>query len=336
MNIVMIIPTGLGSEIGGHAGDAQPVARLMGKCCDNLILNPNSVNASDINELPENSLYVEGSQLDNFLWGNFLLEKVNSNKILVVVNKKDYQSVSAVSAARCSLGVDAEILKLNTPLELISQMKEYHGATIASGEVRGWEELVDQVNAYKFDALAIVTPITISEEVLIKYFRKGGVNPVGAVEAIASKLIADKIKKPVAHAPVDYSIKGFTEIVDPRMAVEIITDNFSHCVLKGLHKAPRITTVPSSRTLSNKDVDVMISPYGCWGAPHNACMENDIPIIVVKENTTVLNDKYPEWDKIIFVENYLEAAGMIMCIRSGVYYPTIRRPLPPTRVIVNN
>ena len=98
----MIIPTGIGCEIGGHAGDAAPAARLIGACCDNLILHPNVVNASDINEMPENSWYVEGSQLDRFLEGDIALEKTYMNKILVVVNKADYQSVNAVSAAPCS------------------------------------------------------------------------------------------------------------------------------------------------------------------------------------------------------------------------------------------
>src|SRR5882672_5255275 len=60
-NAVLLIPTGIGSEIGGHAGDAGPVGKLIASCCDNLILHPNVVNASDINEMPENSLYVEGS-----------------------------------------------------------------------------------------------------------------------------------------------------------------------------------------------------------------------------------------------------------------------------------
>ncbi len=55
MNVVLIIPTGIGCEIGGHAGDANPVAKLIGACCDNLILHPNVVNASDVNEMPENS-----------------------------------------------------------------------------------------------------------------------------------------------------------------------------------------------------------------------------------------------------------------------------------------
>jgi len=56
-------------------------------------------------------------------------------------------------------------------------------------------------------------------------------------------------------------------------------------------------------------------------------------VTVVKENTTVLNDTYPEWEKIIFVENYLEAAGYIMAMKAGVYPPTVRRPITPTIVI---
>ncbi|GAG26483.1 unnamed protein product, partial [marine sediment metagenome] len=53
-NVVMIVPTGIGAEIGGHAGDAAPAARLLAGACDTLITHPNVVNASDINELPEN------------------------------------------------------------------------------------------------------------------------------------------------------------------------------------------------------------------------------------------------------------------------------------------
>ena len=332
MNVVMIIPTGIGCEIGGHAGDAAPSARLIGSCCDKIILNPNVVNASDINEMPLNSLYVEGSQLDRFLRGEILLEEVNSNKILVAVNKADYQSINAVSAARMSLGIDVEIIELNTPLELIATMKD----GLATGDVNGWEELVEQVSKYSYDALAIATPITIQEEILTKYFTHGGVNPVGGVEAVASKLIADKINKPVAHGPVDYSMREFREVVDPRKAVEVITENFIHCILKGLHTAPRIADLGyphlSRSVISNKDVDVMVSPIGCWGPPHKACRDQGIPIIIVKENTSVLNDSYPSGDDLIFVENYIEAAGYIMSMKAGVYPPTVRRPVENTLV----
>src|SRR5205823_3673184 len=66
-NVVLLVPTGIGAEIGGHAGDAAPVARLLAEVCDTLITHPNVVNASDINEIPENSLYVEGSVICRLL-----------------------------------------------------------------------------------------------------------------------------------------------------------------------------------------------------------------------------------------------------------------------------
>lgn len=323
MNVVMIVPTGIGCEIGGHCGDAAPAARLLAECCEQLILHPNVVNASDINEMPANSLYVEGSQLDLFLEGKVFLEKVFSNKVLVVVNKADYQSINAVSAARTSLGINAEILELDKPLRLIARMEE----GIATGTVENWKELVDQVKEYDFDALAIATPITVSKETLEHYFEHGGVNPVGGVEAVASKLIAEALGKPVAHGPVDYALEGHKEIVDPRMAVEIITENFIHCVLKGLHKAPRLN---KERGLGVRDVDFMVSPYGCFGRPHKACLAAGIPVIVVRENRSCLD--IPEHKDFIYVENYLEAAGMLMSLKAGVQPSTVRRPIAPTKV----
>ncbi|MEK0326305.1 MAG: DUF3326 domain-containing protein, partial [Nitrosopumilus sp.] len=78
MNVVMIIPTGIGCAIGGHAGDATPAAKLLAQTCEKLFLHPNVVNASDINEMPLNSLYVEGSILDRFLEGMIELQEVRS------------------------------------------------------------------------------------------------------------------------------------------------------------------------------------------------------------------------------------------------------------------
>jgi hypothetical protein len=285
--------------------------------------HPNVVNASDVNEMPPNSLYVEGSQLDRFLQGKVFLRKVRSNKVLVVVNKADYQSINAVSAARLTLGLDAEILELKVPLRLFAKMKD----GIATGDVEGWKELVEQVKHHEFDALGIATPITIDRETLERYFHHGGVNPVGGVEAVASKLIADALDKPVAHGPVDYALKGFTEVVDPRQAVEIITENFVHCLLKGLHKAPRLDY---DRGLSVHDVDAMVSPYGCFGPPHKACLDAGIPVIVVRENKSCLN--VTENPKFIYVDNYIEAAGMLMAMQAGVTPSTVRRPVSPTVV----
>ena len=132
---------------------------------------------------------------------------------------------------------------------------------------------------------------------------------------------------------VQWIISGLNKIVDPRKAVETITENFIHCCLKGLHKAPRIARQRSNKTLGVEDIDVMISPMGCFGPPHKACIEQGIPIIVVKENKTVLNDFEDGDDRFIFVDNYIEAAGMIMCMKAGVHFSTVRRPLEWTKVI---
>lgn len=327
MNAVMIIPTGIGCKIGGHAGDATPAAKLLAACCDKLILHPNVVNASDINEMPANSLYVEGSILNSFLEGTVQLQEIRQNKILLVTNVPvRNETINAVSAARATIGADIEIVELETKLCMEAKMDGYK----ASGRVRGWRELCDQVRRYQFDALAIASSIDCDKNRALTYFRQGGVNPWGAVEALASSLIARLLQKPVAHAPVEYDdpeIKAFNEIVDPRMAAECISQAFLHCVLKGLHRAPRI----SKTGLSVRDVDAMITPIGCVGPPHHACMKAGVSIIVVKENTCVLSD--PILDGFICVENYLEAAGVLMTMRAGIMLASVRRPLNSTKVM---
>jgi hypothetical protein len=326
MNGIVIIPTGIGCEIGGHAGDANPVIKLFSTLCNNLITNPNAVNASDINEMTENTLYVEGSILDRFLRGEIYLQKVYRNKILLVVNPPvNINTINSVSAARVTIGIDIDILELSTPLQLIAKFKNGK----ASGDVIGWDDLIEQVNNYEFDALAIQTLIEVDKEVGEYYLINGGINPWGGVEAKVSKLLADGLDKPLAHSPVDSNLfENFEEIVDPRLAAEVVSVSYLHCILKGLSRAPRINY---KFGLSNKDIDFLVTPYGCVGEPHWACIENNIPVICVKENKTCLNDKIP--NEFIIVENYLEAAGYISCIKAGISSKSIRRPIRETLIL---
>lgn len=326
MNVVMIIPTGIGCEIGGHAGDATPAARLLGACCDKIFIHPNVVNASDINEMPENALYVEGSILDGFLRGEVELKEVKQNKILVVVNSPvDPTTINTVSAARAILGVDAKILELKTPLKMKSCIVD----GIACGDFSGVDTLIEQVSDYEFDALAISTEIEMDKRIALDYFRNGGTNPWGGVEALTSRAIVELLRKPVAHAPFEIykqgAISSFNEVVDARMAAEAAAGDFLYCCLKGLHKAPRI-----GKGLTNKDVDYLVTPMGCVGRPHQACMEAGIPIIAVRENKSVLKDEMPsDW---IYVNTYLEAAGFLMAENIGLSIESVRRPLEPTEV----
>lgn len=325
MNVVFIVPTGIGAEIGGHAGDANPAAKLISKCCDRLITHPNVVNASDINEMTENTLYVEGSILNRFLWGEIFLEEVFYNRILLVVNKPvDNLTINAVNAARVTIGADIEILELDTPLEMTGF---YTKQGLAGGNITGHLELVQQVQGRNFDALAIQTRIQVAKETKLKYLREGGVNPWGGIEAITSKLIADKLDKPVAHSPYVNWASGnddlgdFNEVVDPRMSAEMVSLTYLHCIFKGLHKAPRINY---DGGLSVDQIDFMISPINCVGEPHRACLEAGIQVIAVRENKTILEDTMP--DDFIIVDNYLEAAGLLMAYKSGITPQSVRRP----------
>jgi len=334
MNTVLIIPTGLGAKIGGGCGDANPVAKLIASVSDKLITHPNVVNGADVNEMPNNTLYVEGSQLDDFLEGEIYLKKVKSNRILVAVNSPVRpETINAVSSARATLGADIKMVVLNTPLKMKATFEEKTGR--ATGEVSGHDELINQVLKIDgWDALAVATPIDIDKEVALNYVNNGGVNPWGGVEAIASKLIAEGIDKPVAHSPLETSehdqyLWSLKVIVEPKIAPEMISVCFLHCILKGLHKAPRIDSHRGE--ISNADVDVMITPIGCWGRPHKTCEKYGIPIIVVKENTTVLNEKMG--DSCIYVNTYLEAVGVIQAMKIGVTIESLRNQLGATEII---
>lgn len=319
MNVVLIIPTGIGAEIGGHAGDANPVAKLIGKCCDKLITHPNVVNASDINEMPENTLYVEGSILDRFLRGEIFLKEVFYNKILLVVNSPIInETINSANAARVTIGANIQIVELKTPLIL----NGYYKNGVADGSIDGWLELVEQVQQKDFDALAIQSKVNVSETTALTYLRNGGINPWGRVEAKLSKLVAGKLEKPVAHAPQGDTIENFNEVVDPRLSAEIVSISYLHSVIKGLHKAPRISYESG---FSNTDVDFLITPINCVGEPHLACLKKGIKVIAVKENKTALNDTMPK--DFIIVDNYIEAAGLLMAYRAGIDARSVRRPI---------
>jgi len=345
MNAVMIVPTGIGCEIGGHAGDATPAARLLAKCVDRLIVHPNVVNASDICELTPNMRYVEGSMLDRFLWDDFGLREVMSNRILVAVNKPvKPETVNAVSASRSTLGASIKIIELDTKLMMTGMINE---DGTAGGTYSGVPELIGQIKDYdregdKFDALAISSLIRVPRDVAKQYWHdpKGGVNPWGKIEAVVSRRIAELIQKPVAHAPIqplevkDECNAGEWDFVcDPRKAPEIISECFLHCVLKGLHRAPRIHwNHQPGNPLRVQDIDVMISPM-CWGTPHEACTRHNIPIIFVRENQTVETKKMKMRSGMCIVKNYIEAAGLLMAMQSGVITSSVQRPIPPTEII---
>jgi len=328
VNTVLIIPTGVGAEIGGHAGDGNPVAKLLAAVSDVLITHPNVVNASDINEMTENTWYVEGSMLDRFLEGEIGLWRAPYNKIVVAVNAPvQVKTINAVSAARATIGASVQIVELETPLVMTASMVDGQ----ASGSVEGVDELINQLKDHPFDALAIVSKINVSKEVAFEYLTKGGVNPWGGVEAILSRKASLALGRPVAHAPMGDTLEGYDEVVDPRMAAELVSYCYMHCVIKGLHRAPIVVSTSSRQAMTIDDISCMVSPAGVFGPAHAACMDMGIPIIVVEENTTCRTGGF-KYSRKWSVSTYLEAAGVLASIRAGITLESVRRLLNHTLV----
>ena len=348
-NAAFIVPTGVGAEIGGHAGDATPAAILLASVCDALITHPNVVNASDINELPANGLYVEGSVLARLLMGTVGLRTARANRILAVLDASFSErfaehSVNAVNAARATYGIKcAGVVRLETPLKLAGGYAE---SGRAAGSIKGLAGLMDVLDRMRdaYDAIAIASTVEVPAQWHYDYFTGGGetVNPWGGVEAMLTHAVSSIANVPAAHAPMmesDEIMAVDPGVVDARMAAEIISVTFLQSVLKGLRNAPRIVTDPREMeradVLSAEDVSCLITPDGCVGLPLLAALAQGIPVIAVRENRNLMRNDLARlpWaaGQLRVVENYWEAAGVVAALRAGLDPDSARRPIAAMR-----
>lgn len=280
--------------------------------------------------MPANCLYVDGYALDQFLGGYvaFRRKRYGSNHVLVLCNKPaPIETINAVNAARATIGLDAQIVELETPLVMRGWVED---GGKAQGMTTGVPELLAQIEMYDLDALAISTRIDVDEAEARAYLSRGsGVNPWGRVEAQTCREISEALGVPVAHAPTEGVITEWNEIAPPCVAAEVVSVAYLHCVLKGLHRAPELINygdhVPSD--LTAMDIDFMVSPYACWGPPHEACERAGIEMIFVRNNPPAHGCLNPEHSYKISCANYAEAAGHIMARRAGVSLESLQRPL---------
>ena len=339
-NAVLLIPTGIGAEIGGHCGDGNAVARLLASACDTLVTHPNVVNASDINEMTSNTLYVEGSILTRLLNGQIGLQNVKSNRLLMLMDKHDErlfnnEVINAVSSARVTLGLDCDVHEMKNIIESVSH---YSKSGRAVGEINSLEKIFQVVEKHKndYDAVALSTFIRVPKYFHEKYFKDSDmVNAWGGIEAMLTHSIAEIFNIPCAHSPMMTSKEVMNTdlgIVDPRKAPETSSVTYLHCILKGLHRAPRI--VPFDKGLTLEDISCVIIPDGCIGLPVLACLTNNIPVIAVKENKNNMQNNLENLpfkkDRLFIVNNYLEAAGVMNSLKAGVSPESVRRPIKHT------
>ena len=216
----------------------------------------------------------------------------------------------------------------------------------ASGVVENLDGLLDIIerNRSEVDAVAVTTVIDMDTDEQEAYFGEPAldsdravdgpavsemINPFGGIEALLTHCLSTLFDIPTAHAPMYDSVEIMNSDVghyEPRKAAEAVSVSFLHCVLKGLSRAPAIVTDPvlfSHRgVVTNSDISCLVIPDGCIGLPTLAALAQGIPVIAVKGNKNAMRNDLATlpWrrDQLFQVENYWEAAGVMMALRSGV------------------
>ncbi len=300
--------------------------------------------------MPENALYVEGSIICRLMMGTAGLQPVRLNRVIVLLNAHQdksflYVAVNSVSAARAVFGLRcARTLLMNPPLVMKSA---YSSAGVAEGRADGMVTLLELLDKYRneYDAVAIVSQIDVPPEYHHQYFQSGGkmVNPWGGVEAMLTHAISLLCDVPSAHLPMLETQEIADEepgLVDPRMAAEAISLGFLECILKGLHRAPRIVSEREAMRLPGvitaNDVSYLVIPDGVFGLPTLAALEQGIPVIAVRENANLMRNDLSALPRApgqyIPVANYWEAAGVMCALKAGIAPESVRRPLAATLI----
>ena len=92
--------------------------------------------------------------------------------------------------------------------------------------------------------------------------------------------------------------------------------------------------------LTASDVSCVVIPDGCLGLPTIAALEQNIPVIAVRENRNIMQNDLARlpWapGQFHMVENYWEASGVINALRSGITPESVRRPLRYTNVEIRH
>ena len=336
---ILVIPTGIGCDIGGFAGDGIPVAKLLASASGCLITHPNVMNGGSLSDIDERIFYVEGYSLDKFAKGEIGLKRVNQQKIGIIFDcgiEKDllvrHLQVADACIATLGINIDSYVMteeSMNVVIE--NQLPGISGGYIKNPStlIKAGEKLIKR----GITAIAVVSKFPEEKNINeLDLYREGkGIDPIAGAEAIISHLISKFFKIPCAHAPALEPIQ-IKEDLDPRAAAEEIGYTFLPSVLRGLSKAPDLVDLSNSCeriTLSAQEVEFVVVPSGALGGEAVlACMERDINVIAVK-NKCILNvdNKKINYPNILEVDNYFEAAGILLCAREGINNKSFTRPL---------
>jgi len=341
----LILPTGIGLETGGYAGDGTPAANLLAAACDHLVTHPNAVNAAALNWAAGNVAYVEGALLDAWLAGELALRRVRANRVGLLIDRGVADSGgmpridNAAHAFRMVGGGSLEALLTAEPLDLGLAA----GASGASYGSLGNPDLLlagaRTLVARGAQAVAIVGDFSRLDLDATAYLAGAGPDPVGGLEAILSHLVARELGVACAHAPW---LRPSADPCDPRAAAEELGSTFLLSVLRGLQRAPRpmpagARSDPAAAAWSDPaagpgravflpDPAAVVAPATALGGPGVlAAAARGIPIVAVRNPSALDVGAADLGLRAIPAASYLEAAGILLALREGIDPLTLGR-----------
>ncbi|HYO56005.1 DUF3326 domain-containing protein [Archangium sp.] len=354
--VLSIIPTGVGCELGGYAGDASPITRLLSTCADYVITNPNALNGSEFVGSLERVLYTEGYCIDLLSKGLVDLWVPQSNKVGLVIEKADEWMLDVVfnvmNTMRAIHGIDIDYVITDEPIGSRSE-RNPSGAYVGSiANPKALFLATEKLLKAGATAIGITTNIQgLPGEEYVQHFLGRHPNPMGGVEALISHLVVNKYGVPAAHAPM-INLKGEDQVesgrtvsssmkklrlarsvVDARGAGEMTSVSGLACILAGLAKAPQIQENRGCRftdRINLKNVVAVVAPASALGGiPVLSAAKHGIPVIAVRSNVTILDVTASRLGlkNVIEVENYTEAAGLVLALRNGISLESLYRPL---------
>ena len=342
---LMVVPTGIGCEIGGYAGDALPSARLLAAASGCLITHPNVMNGAALYWSDSRIHYVEGYGLDRFAAGDWALRPVRCQRIGLLLDagieaELAQRQIQVAEACRATLGLDiGPVLRSDQPLG-VSLDRGPSGASWGRLEhpdalLRAGERLRDAGAT----AIAVVArfPEDLGSDALTSYRQGSGVDALAGAEAVISHLLVRHLQMPCAHAPALAPLPLDPQL-DPRAAAEELGYTFLACVLVGLSRAPDLidTTAALTGDLQASQIGAAVVPEGALGGEAVlACVERGIPVISVANPSllSVTPKVLGLSSGVLQASSYAEAAGLLVALREGISPAALGRPLPALQKI---
>lgn len=282
--IAFSLPTGIGAQTGGFAGDIGHIVREYSRYFK-VIVNPNAVNGGILSAINQNMYYLEGYAFDELLCAKLNIKPVQKqNKIGVLFDLSIPQDVlnvhlNTISAARVVWGLD--IIEPVYTKESVGVEFSINN-NISSGTVLKPETLLDGAKKLiNNGAQALALVCFFGEDADDEDYASGvGIDPIGGVEAIISHLVVKELKIPCAHAPAFFKTEISNRIENPKVASECISSTYLPCVLAGLQYAAQFST---KEGISAKDIEYLIVPHGALGSKGVlGALENNIKVCAVK------------------------------------------------------